>query len=113
MKKDDLVYLMHIIDAIADRREFVGDMTKEAFLKNKPIKYAVVRGIEIVGKASKNLSKEFKEKHKTIPWQDISNMRNKLIHNYPGVDYDIVRQVVQKDIDALGKTLILMLELKK
>jgi len=43
MKKDDLVYLRHILDAIADIREFVGDMTKEAYLKNKPIKYAVVR----------------------------------------------------------------------
>jgi len=112
MKKDDLVYLRHILDAIADIQEFVGNMTKEDFLKNKPIKYAVVRGIEIIGEASKNLSKEFKEKQKTIPWQDIGNMRNKLIHNYPGVDYDIVWEVVQKDIDALGKALVPMLELK-
>ena len=113
MKKDDLVYLRHILDAIADIREFVGNMTKESFLKNKPIKYAVVRGIEIIGEASKNLSKEFKEKHKAVPWQDISSMRNKLIHNYPGVDYDIVWEVVQKDIDALGRTLIPILESKK
>lgn len=110
MKKDDLVYLRHILDAIADVKEFVKGMTEEKFLSNKPIKYAVVRCLEVIGEASKHLSIEFRKRHEAIPWQDISNMRNKLIHNYPGVDYAIVWEVVQKDIKTLEKALKLLLK---
>ena len=67
MKKEDSVYLKHILDAVNDIDEFVKGMNKETFLSNKAIEYAVVRSIEIIGESSKHLSKKFREQHKDIP----------------------------------------------
>lgn len=105
MKKEDSVYLKHILDAVNDIDEFVKDMNKESFLSNKAIKYAVVRSIEIIGEASKHLSKNFREQHKDIRWEDICGMRDKLIHDYIGVDFSIVWKVIERDIPALKKKL--------
>lgn len=66
MKKEDSVYLRHILDAVNDIDEFVKDMDKEKFLGNKAVKYAVVRSIEVIGEASKHLSSHFREQHKDI-----------------------------------------------
>ena len=107
--KEDSVYLMHILDAVNDIDEFVKDMNKETFLSNKAIEYAVVRSIEIIGEASKHLSKKFREQHKDIPWEDICGMRDKLIHDYIGVDYSIVWQAIEKDIPSLKKKLVKVL----
>lgn len=106
MKKEDSVYLRHILDAVNDIDEFVKDMDKERFLSNKAIKYAVVRSIEIIGEASKHLSKKFREQHKDIRWEDICGMRDKLIHDYIGVDYSVVWKVVERDIPSLKKKLM-------
>jgi uncharacterized protein with HEPN domain len=67
------------------------------------IQDAVIRNIEIIGEAGKNLSLEFKEKHSNIPWIDIIGMRDKLIQGYFGVDLDIVWRVIQKDLPILKK----------
>ncbi|MBI4824872.1 MAG: DUF86 domain-containing protein [Nitrospirae bacterium] len=105
MKKEDSVYLKHILDAVNDIDEFVKDMDKKSFLSNKAIKYAVVRSIEIIGEASKHLSKKFRDQHKDIRWEDICGMRDKLIHDYIGVDYSIVWNVIERDIPSLKKKL--------
>lgn len=103
MKKEDSVYLKHILDAINDIDEFAKGMDKESFLSNKAIKYAVARSIEIIGEASKHLSKKFTGQHKDIRWEDICGMRDKLIHDYIGVDYAIVWKVIERDIPVLKK----------
>lgn len=103
MKKDDDVYLKHIQDAINDINGFVKGMDRDNFLNNKAIKYAVVRSLKIIGEAGKHLSKGFRDKHKDIPWDDICGMRDKLIHDYIGVDYTIVWKAVEKDIPVLKK----------
>lgn len=105
MKKDDLVYVNHIMDSIKDIEEFVSGADNKKFQEDKMLKYAVVRCIEIIGEASKNFSTEFKKKHADIPWKEITGMRDKVIHDYGGVDYNLVWMVVQKDMPVLKKKL--------
>ncbi|MBW1741320.1 MAG: DUF86 domain-containing protein [Deltaproteobacteria bacterium] len=99
MKKDDSVYLRHILDAISRIEEY------EGFLDNHLIQDGVIRQIEIIGEATKRLSQEIKEKHPEIPWKDMARMRDKLTHGYFGVDLDAVRDTVERDIPALKNKL--------
>jgi len=63
----------------------------------------VVRNIEIIGEAIKNLPEEFKNKHKGIPWKDIAGMRDRIAHFYFGIDYNLVWDTIKKDIPVLKK----------
>jgi uncharacterized protein with HEPN domain len=72
-------------------------------VKNYLVQDGVIRQIEIIGEATKRLSKETKENHSDIPWKDIAGMRDKLIHDYFGVDIDAVWDTVKKDIPTLKK----------
>lgn len=111
--KEDLVYIYHILTAIADIKEFTEGMTKKDFLKSKMAEHAVVRNIEVMGEASKHLSDRFREKHNDVPWKDIIKMRNKVTHFYFGISYDIVWKVVKRDIPAVEKKLKAIIESKK
>jgi uncharacterized protein with HEPN domain len=62
---------------------------------------AVIRQIEIIGEASKNLTADYKKKHSLIPWRDIVDMRNKLIHEYFGVDKQVVWNTITIDLPQL------------
>jgi uncharacterized protein with HEPN domain len=103
MTKDDTVYLKHMKDAIDKIIRYVGAMNRDEFLKDELVQDAVIRQIEIVGEASKRLSLGFKDTHPEIPWKDIVGMRNKLIHDYMGVDIDAVWDTIGKDIVFLKR----------
>ena len=103
MKKDDLVYLKHIRDAIGRIGEYTHRADKRKFIKTPLIQDGVIRQIEIIGEATKNLSGKTKEKYPDIPWKDIAGMRDKLIHDYFGVDLDAVWSTVKKDIPKLNE----------
>jgi len=105
MKKDDNVYLCDILDAISDVEQIVKDLDEQNFYKNISAKHAVVRCIEIIGEASKHISKDFRQKYDNIPWSDICKMRDKAIHDYSGVDYAVIWKVVQIDIPELKEKL--------
>jgi len=111
--KEDLIYVSHILTAIADIKEFTEGMNKKDFFKNRMAEHAVVRNIEVIGEASKHLSARFKEKYKDIPWKDIVKMRNKVTHFYFGINYDTVWQVVKRDIPALREKLEAIIESEK
>jgi uncharacterized protein with HEPN domain len=111
--KEDLIYVLHILTAIADIKEFTMGMTKKDFLKNKMAEHAVVRNIEVIGEASKHLSAGFKEEHTDIPWKDMVKMRNKVTHFYFGISYDIVWKVVKRDINMLEEKLKALTETEK
>ena len=95
------MYLRHVLDAISDAKRFTKGLTKEDFLENKEKQYAVLRALEIIGEATKNLSKEMKAEHSEIQWSDIAGMRDKLIHQYFGVKLDLVWETVKKNLPEL------------
>jgi len=101
MRKDDSVYLRHILDAISRIEEYTQDITYRHFMDNHLIQDGVIRQIEIIGEATKKLSRGIREKYSEIPWKDIAGMRDKLIHDYFGVDLDAVWNTVKKDVPAL------------
>jgi uncharacterized protein with HEPN domain len=103
MKQVDAVYLKHIRDAISRIEQYTKAVKYDDFIRNNLIQDGVIRQLEIIGEATKRLSTEFKNKHSHIPWKDIAGMRDKLIHNYLGVDIDAVWDTLKKDIPALKR----------
>ncbi|HFE52539.1 MAG TPA: DUF86 domain-containing protein, partial [Bacteroidetes bacterium] len=70
---------------------------------------AVVRQLEIIGEATRHLSKEFRSAHPAIPWSEIAGMRDKLVHDYFGVDLEIVWETAFRDVPALREKLLAIL----
>lgn len=98
--KDDRVYLAHVRDAI-DRILDYTAVGKGEFLDDTKTQDAVVRNLEILGEAAKNVSAELRQTHETVPWRRLAGMRDKLIHEYFGVNLDIVWQVVERELPML------------
>lgn len=99
--KNDSLYLRHILEAVERVREFTRGVSKERFLKDVLVQSAVIRQLEIVGEAVKNLSSSFRKHHKDVPWQDIAGLRDKLIHGYFGVDISLVWGICENDLPEL------------
>ncbi|MGA2385410.1 MAG: DUF86 domain-containing protein [Candidatus Bathyarchaeia archaeon] len=98
-------YLQDILDAIDDIECFVGKMTYEEFAKDRKTMNAVVRSIEIIGEASKNIPERIKTKYKELPWKQMAGMRDKLIHAYFGLDVETLWKAATQDISPLKKSI--------
>jgi uncharacterized protein with HEPN domain len=105
MKRDDTVYLYHILDAIGLIEEYTKGMSEDEFLANSMAHDAVVRQIEIIGEAARNISDEFREKHSKLPWGKMTGIRNKIIHEYFNINYAIVWDTVRDDLPGLKKSI--------
>jgi uncharacterized protein with HEPN domain len=90
-------YLQDILDAVNDIESFVDNMTYEEFIKDRKTLNAVVRSIEIIGEASKNIPEAMKAKYKELPWKQMTGMRDKLIHAYFGVDVETLWKAVNPE----------------
>lgn len=102
-KKDDTVFLRHILDASNKIEEYLTNINQRSFYRNNLIQDGVIRQIEIIGEATRRVSKELQDSYPNIPWQDISGMRNKLIHDYFGIDLMAVWLTAAKDVPTLKK----------
>jgi len=105
MHKNDLAYTDHIITCIKKIRKFVKGIDKKEFAKNELIQDAIIRNFEVIGEASKKISPDFKKVYHDIPWKEISGMRDKLIHDYLGVDIEVIWKTIELDLPILLKEL--------
>ena len=106
MKKDIKIFLEHILESIKLIEEYVRDKKKSDFLKSKQLQDSVIRRIEIIREAVKNIPYDYKEKYTQIPWKQIIGMRDILIHQYFGIDLDLTWEVVKSDLPELKKNIL-------
>ncbi len=99
--KDDRLYLRHILEAIEKVERYIGSAEYSRFASDEIIADAVIRQLEVIGEACTKLSEEFRRKAFEIPFRDIIDMRNTLIHNYAGVSLHIVWETCQKNLPEL------------
>ena len=85
-------------------------MSYKNFIKDSKTQDAVVRNLEIIGEAVKMLSKELKEKYPQFPWKELAGMRDKLIHHYFGINYDLVWGIIEEEIGSLSEQIKKILE---
>lgn len=100
---DDTIYLQHILDAILKIEKYTKGINEDKFKQDSLIQDGVIRQIEIIGEATKRLSLALRNNYPQISWKDIAGMRDKLIHDYLGIDIDSVWDTAKKDIPILKK----------
>ena len=105
-KKDYRDYVQDMLVSINEVYEFIGSMSFGEFKKDKKTQNAVIRSLEIVGEAAKNIPATVRDKYPDVPWRKMAGMRDKLIHEYSGVDLQIVWSLIQDELPVV-KPLVL------
>lgn len=100
-EKSIKLYTDDILSSILKIEEYLGNLTFDDFKSDSKTIDAVVRNLEIIGEAANNIPELFIEEHRDIPWREMITMRNKVIHEYFGVDIDILWQTVTQDLPKL------------
>ncbi len=107
--KADRIYLLHVRDAMQHIMNYTA-AGQESFFADRKTQDAVVRNLEIIGEAIKRVSARLKEAHPDIAWKPIAGMRDKLIHDYFGVNLQLVWDVVVRDLPELKKKIDVLLK---
>ena len=102
MSKEPIEFLKHIADECTYLLSVSKELSKDNFLDDETLKRAVVRSLEIIGEATKKIPADFKVKWSSIQWKNMAGMRDRLIHDYIGVNYSIVWDVLINKIPALN-----------
>ena len=101
--KDDRLYLLHIQDAMTSIEEFISD-GKES-LDDRKTRDAVLRNMHTLSESLTKLSDEFKLKHAAVPWEEIAGFRNVVVHDYLGLDFEEIWEIIENDLPSLKKWL--------
>lgn len=109
-KKDPMLFLIHVCESIKNIESFLQGISKEKFIKDELRKSAVVRELEVIGEAVKNLPIDFYVKYPYVEWKEIAGTRDKIIHHYFGVDFDIIWDITKKDLPQLKKDISEIIE---
>ena len=110
MKKDSKILLFDILDSIEKIEKYTKKISKGKFFDDLQIQDAVVRRIGIIGEAVKNLPAFFRNKYSSIPWKEMAGTRDVIIHDYSGVDVDLIWEIIDKNIPQLKKKILKLLE---
>jgi uncharacterized protein with HEPN domain len=105
MIRDDSAYLKHILDSVRFIDKYSKKLTVAQFIKDELVQSAIVRQLEIIGEAANLVSKQTKQELKGVEWAKIVGMRNKLIHEYFGVDLNVVWSTIKQELPKLEKEL--------
>jgi len=111
--KDNLIYLQHIRDSIRKIERYLKGVSYEFFAKNDMVLSAVIRELEVIGEAANNINENFRIRHPEIPWDKMIGMRNRLIHEYFGVNKKIVWETCKTDLKDLKKAVLFILRKEK
>jgi len=103
-------YLQHIQQELDYLQQTRSGISKEVFSRDPTYQRAFARSLEIIGEATKKLAREFTDKHPDIPWSDMAKLRDKLIHHYFGIDYELVWSIVDEEIPILKSKIAELLE---
>ena len=96
-----LDYPRDIQDAIDNIVGFTAGVSYTEFLSDAKTQYAVVRGLEIIGEASKRIPVDIRKEWSAVPWREMAGMRDKLTHQYFGIDHEVIWKTIQKDVHEL------------
>ena len=102
------IYIDYLHDMLENANraiQFIEGMDYETFSKDEKTVYAVIRAVEIIGEATRNIPEEIRTKYPEIPWRDASDMRNKLVHRYFGINPEVIWQTLNEDLPMLATTL--------
>ena len=112
MNKDNDVFLHHIVESITAIEEYVHDCLEEDFIRSKEKQDAVIRRLEIIGEAVKNLPQEYRDQHVKVAWNKAMGTRNILIHHYFGIDITVVWDTVIKSLPEFKNQILQLLNEK-
>lgn len=105
MDERTLIYLKHILENIEKIQNFSGGINKNDLSSDELKQYAIVRAIEIIGEAAKNIPEAFKKEHPQISWKEIIGTRDIITHKYFGVDLDVIWDIIKTDLPELRKNI--------
>jgi uncharacterized protein with HEPN domain len=108
--RSDRLYLADIMEAANDVSEFTQDRDRDAFMKNKLLKSAVLQKLTVIGEAASRISKETREKYPDVEWKDIAAFRNIAVHEYFSMDWDIVWRTALKNVPDVGEKINRIME---
>ncbi len=111
-KRNPKIFLNDILQSIKHIEEYIKEISYDNFIKDQKTVDAVIRNLEIIGEATKNISDVFKKKNPHLPWKEMAKMRDKLIHGYFDIIYQIVWKTINSDLPQIKHEILKIFENK-
>lgn len=102
-KREIKILLDDILESIRNIEQFIKGLDKRKFMENKMARDAVVRNLEIIGEATKNIPTDYRKKHERINWRGMAGLRDVVIHGYFNVDSEVIWEIITKDLPDIKK----------
>jgi uncharacterized protein with HEPN domain len=99
-KRNNLLLLKEIVEAINNIEEYLQGLDEDDFYNDKKTKDAVVRNLEVIGEACNQISQEYKNENYQVEWREAADLRNRIIHEYSGLDYVLLWEIIQFNIPS-------------